>query len=707
MSLTDEPKDTTLPGDDSDLLADEQGNDSEPHPELAEWIMEKVVRWRQLRNNNYGVHWEKYYRIWRGIWSNELKQKLAERSRIITPATQSAVDQTVAEMAEAVFGRGMWFDLSEQAPAPQAPPPPAPGAPPHATPPEQMPTLEDIERERDETIRDNLIEDFNDTRLVNDVVETFYNGGIYGTGIAKRVEETRLDDTKFISWEPVNPNGFVIDTAATTIDEALGVAHETIRPSHEVQEKMESGEYFDTDIGTSAAGFGTTDLMKGGLTDFLEIDPQDGVYITEWHGKVPARMMKGEKKAEPDADLLTDDGKDGAGTDDEDDEKYVEAIVVIGNATHVLKAEINELNDRGFIAYQHHRSPNSFWGIGVVEKAFNSQIGLDGEVRMRQDSLALTTYPTVGVDATRMPRNLNMVVGPGKVYLTNGRPSEIIEAISFGNLNGSSFQQSGDMERYVQVATGANDPAKPVNGNSTATGQSVQSSAFIKRAKLTMQSVDTDFLAPLIRKSLIAYNKLDPKRYPHLPSFSVNSTMSIMAREFEQMQMTNLLAVVPQQSPAFPIILKGIIENYSGPSKDKIIEAIEQSMKPDPQTVQYNQQTQTLTLAKLQAEVKKAEAEAGEVQSRSGLNTSKAKETDVKTKLAPIQLRIQARQTDISAKTATTQHRQVEVDAAKAQIDHHHRTQDRIHSSAHQRMTNVIALKKASQPPAPAGQGTE
>lgn len=701
MSLTNEPIDSA---DDSDLhVADEEGAYA-PHPELAEWIMEKVVRWRQLRNNNYGVHWEKYYRIWRGIWSNELKQKLAERSRIITPATQNAVDQTVAEMAEAVFGRGMWFDLSEQAPPPQAPPPPAPGAPPHAPAQEQQPSAEDIARERDESIRDNLIEDFNNSRLVADVIETFYNGAVYGEGIAKRVIDTTLDGKKFIAWEPVNPNGFVIDSAATTIDEALGVAHETIRPSHEIHEKMESKEYYECDIGTSAGGFGTTDLMKGGLTDFLEIDPQDGVYITEWHGKVPSKFMKGAPSgADPDADLHTATADDA--TDDEDEEKYVEAIVVIGNATHVLKAEINELNDRGFIAYQHHRNPNSFWGIGVAEKAFNSQVGLDGEVRMRQDSMAITTYPTVGVDATRMPRNLNMIVGPGKVYLTNGRPSEIIEPISFGAQNTSSFQQSSDMERYVQMATGANDPAKPVNGNSTATGQSVQSSAFIKRAKLTMQSVDTDFLGPLIRKSLLAYNKIDPARYPHLPNFSVNSTMSIMAREFEQMQMTNLLAVVPQQSPAFPIILKGIIENYSGPSKDKIIEAIEQSMKPDPQQTQYAQQTQTLTLAKLQGEVNKVLAEVDEIKSRGPLNSAKAQDVQMKTKLAPIQMRIQARQTDVSAKTADNQHKQIEVSAAQAQLDHHHRTQDRNHSSAHARMSNLIKLRQATQPPAPAGQG--
>jgi hypothetical protein len=689
MALTDQPQDTTESALAS--LAEKTDTTGKPDPALAAWIMEKVTRWRLSRNNNYSTDWEKYYRIWRGKWDPSLKGKLAERSRIITPATQSAVDQTVAEMAEAVFGRGMWFDLSEEAPPAKPPAPPQPGQPPQAAQPDPA----DVAREQEEMIRDHLIEDFSNSRLVADVIETFYNGATYGTGISKRTVDTRLDGTRYICWLPVAPSGFVIDTAATTIDDALGVAHETIRPLHEVLDKQESGEYFDEDVGTSAAGFGTSDLMKGGLSDFLEIDPQDGVYITEWHGKIPAKFLK-EKAQDKgdDTDLLIDETAEG--DDEVDEDEYVEAVVVIGNATHVLKAEKNELNDRGFIAYQHHRSPNSFWGIGVVEKAFNSQSGLDGEVRARQDALALTTYPIVGVDATRMPRNLNMVVAPGKVYLTNGRPSEVIEPITFGNLNNASFQQSGDMERYVQVATGATDPAKPVNGNSTASGQSQQSAAFIKRAKLTMQSVDVDYLSKLIRKSIIGYNALNPQRYPKMPNFTVNSTMSIMAREFEQMQMTNLLAIIPQQSPAFPIILKGIIENYSGPSKDKIIEAIEQSMKPDPAQVQSQQQMQAAQLAEQQKKVEKLAAEIEEIGSRSGLNNSKSKHTDVQTQLAPFETQIQAAQAGASHKAVDHQGRQIEVSAAQAQIDHHHRTMEHVHK----RVANAILLKKAEQPAA-------
>lgn len=682
--------------DDKDLQ--EETPKTRASDELATWVMGKVNRWRETRDSNYSGDWSKYDRIFRGKWDPSLKNKSAERSKLITPATQSAVDQTVAEMAEAVFGRGDWFDLTEEAPV--APPPNPQASAPGQPPPAQGPSPEQQARDQEELVRNNLLDDFANSRLVSDVVATFYNGAKFGTGISKRQIDTKLDGTQYICWPAVKPNEFVIDTAAKTIDEALGCAFETIRPLHEIKEKQDSGDYYDEEV-SSATGYSSTDLLKGSLNDMLTIDPQDGIYITEYHGKVPTNLLHGksENRDESDeADMLVDD----EGDDADDDESYTEAIVIIANGATLLSAEENTLKDRGFIAYQHHRDPDSFWGIGVVEKAFNSQSGLDGEVRARMDALALLTYPVVGIDATRMPRNLDMSISPGKVYRTNGEPNSIIQPITFGALNTSSFQQSGDMERYVQVATGATDPAKPVNANSTASGQSQQSSAFIKRAKLTMQSVDTDFLSPLIRKSIIAYNALNPQRYPKIPYFTVNSTMSIMAREFEQMQMTNLLAIIPQQSPAFPIILQGIIESYSGPSKDKIIDAIEQSMKPDPAAQQAAQQTQQIQIQTQQAALEKAQAEVMEVKSRAGLNSAKTQTEGVKAKLAPTQSQIQAAQVQVSQKQADSQARQVEVDAAKVQIDHHHRNMDHLHK----KVANAIALQKANQPKPTASKAT-
>ena len=56
---------------------------------------------------------EEYYRLWRGMWDPADSERRSERSRIISPALQQAVESNVAELEEATFGRGKWFDVSD------------------------------------------------------------------------------------------------------------------------------------------------------------------------------------------------------------------------------------------------------------------------------------------------------------------------------------------------------------------------------------------------------------------------------------------------------------------------------------------------------------------------------------------------------------------------------------------------------------------
>src|SRR5262252_3637825 len=81
--------------------------------ELLGWIMPKVKDWRQYRDDNYRVLWDEYYRLWRGIWSPNDKVRSSERSRLISPALQQAVEGAVSEIQEAIFGRDRWFDLMD------------------------------------------------------------------------------------------------------------------------------------------------------------------------------------------------------------------------------------------------------------------------------------------------------------------------------------------------------------------------------------------------------------------------------------------------------------------------------------------------------------------------------------------------------------------------------------------------------------------
>ena len=73
--------------------------------DLTAWIMGKCEDWRDHYDTTYREQHEEYYRLWRGIWASEDKMRESERSRLISPALQQAVESSVAEVEEATFGR--------------------------------------------------------------------------------------------------------------------------------------------------------------------------------------------------------------------------------------------------------------------------------------------------------------------------------------------------------------------------------------------------------------------------------------------------------------------------------------------------------------------------------------------------------------------------------------------------------------------------
>ena len=202
---------------------------------LASWLMYRLDGWRNHREMNYTAKWDEYYRIWRGIWDSSDRTRTAERSRIIAPATQQAVESSVAELEEATFGRGKWFDIQDD--------------------------MLDQDNGEAEYIRNLLQEDLEKTGCKDAISEVFLNGAIYGTGVAKIVVnqvverapteqpvEGSMTGTRGITEyssidvrvEPISPHEFLIDPSANSIDEALGVAHEVIKPRYHVVQGIQS-----------------------------------------------------------------------------------------------------------------------------------------------------------------------------------------------------------------------------------------------------------------------------------------------------------------------------------------------------------------------------------------------------------------------------------------------------------------------------------
>jgi len=566
---------------------------NDPKASLAAWIMDRIEAWEDHRNTNYMEKWDEYYRIWRGVWSYEDKTRDSEKSRLISPATQQAIEATVAELEEAIFGKEQWFDVRDDVG-------------------DQNPV--DIA-----IIRRNLQEDLNLYKVKDGIVEALLNGAIYGTGIAKvnvteettrvpmesPIPNTLTTDTVVnekeiikVKIESLTPKEFVIDPCATTIEEALGVAQIVTKPKYEIVEAVKAGIYEDKPIGNY-------EQMDLGYEDEMGYDNSDDhkVKIIEYWGRVPVKYL--EEKDEGLADEF-----------DYDEDELVEAVVVIANDHCVLKATRNPylMGDRPFVAYQHDRVPNKFWGRGIAEKGYNPQKALDAELRARIDALALTTHPMLGVDATRLPRGVKFEVKAGKTILTNGDPRQTLMPLTFGDISQNTFREAAELERMVQMGTGAMDTANSNFSNprnSTASGMSMLQAASIKRQKRTIMNFQENFLIPLVEKAAFRYMQFDPTRYPASDyKFTAYSSMGIMAKELEMTQMIQLLSMTQPGTPPFAMLLLSIFENSSLSNRDQMQQAIAQMMQPDPQAQQVQQVAQQLELMKLQMEIEEMKASA-------------------------------------------------------------------------------------------------
>jgi hypothetical protein len=576
-----------------------------PDTSLAAWVVGRVKPWEDHRNRGYQRLWGEYWRLWRGKWGEEDRNRKSERSRLIAPALAQAIESTVSEIEEAVFSKDVWFDLLDS-----------------VTAEDQVPAL---------LARDQLLEDLDAVNAKDALMEAILNAAIFGTGIIKISVDVREDsypkrDEKtmqlkaegqervYVCLTSVRPDEFIPDPGGRTIGEMQGCAHRVSRPLSSILEMVADGTYREDAVATLKGHrpTGQNDVDSNDPQSFLTSTDSDTVDVLEYHGKVPANLLSA---ALPSATKTALDSiLEDVGTDSDAESPLVEAIVTIANDNTLLRAMANPfvMTDRSIVAFQFEKVPGRFWGRGVAEKGYNPQKALDAELRARQDALGFISAPMVAVDAGRMPRGFRLEVRPGKVWTTQGPPGEVFQSIKLGDLNAATFNQTQEMERMVQMGTGAFDTATPLRSQSSsgASGASSNSGllgAFVKRAKRSVNNVDRNLLSPVITKVMWRYMQYDPTRYTTGYQFAVKTAMGIVAREVEAMQLTQLLGMLPEQVPGVSLaVAQGIIENSAVSNKAQITQAINAALKPpSPEQQQKQEELQQMEFEKVRGEAQK------------------------------------------------------------------------------------------------------
>ena len=247
---------------------------------IEDWVITKCEDWRDYYESNYEERFEEYYRLWRGQWDPADSQRGSERSRIISPALQQAVESNVAELEEATFGRGKWFDVSDN--------------------------VGDTDKQDVQFLRNKLTEDFENCMVRKAVAECLINSAVFGTGIGEIVIEemkemapatqpimggdlqavgVNITDRVVVKLKPVLPQNFLIDPVATSVEDAMGVAVDEFVSRHQVELLQEQGVYRDVYVGSAAPD---TDLEPD---QDLTIYNDDKVRLTKYYGLVPRELL--------------------------------------------------------------------------------------------------------------------------------------------------------------------------------------------------------------------------------------------------------------------------------------------------------------------------------------------------------------------------------------------------------------------------------
>ena len=563
-----------------------------PQNALVAFVMDRCNDWRNYRDENYMDRWDEYERLWRGLCADEDKTRDSERSRLISPALQQAVDNKQADLEEAVFAKGVFFDISDD--------------------------ISDQDKTDVEKMKSLLSEDFKKDKVRKNIGQIMTLAEIYGTGIGEIIVKQKKSltpatqptaqpglamigvNTNYrvsVDLKPINPRNFLVDPNATTIDDAMGCAIEEYVGRHAVIKGMEDGVYKKVAIGEASLD---TDLEPNQDLTYYQ---SDKVLLLRYYGLVPKKLL--------------DNPDDLSFEDDELYSEMVEALIVIANGEDLLKAEENPfmMQDRPVVAYQADSVPGRFWGRGTAEKAYNMQKAVDAQIRSHVDSLGLTAAPMMAIDASRLPRGQKFEIKPGKNILVNGNPSEILQPFKFGVTDKSNIETAQIFERMMLQATGtldtANLPAQVSGGDAAAAGLAMAVSGIIKKNKRSLVNFQEDFLIPFVQKAAWRYMQFAPDRYPVKDfEFIPTGTLGMVAREFEQAQMMAMMSTLGPNSPIVPLLLQGIVEYSSLPNRESLLQQLQQLTQPNPEQQQAQQQATQLQLADAQATVQEKQARA-------------------------------------------------------------------------------------------------
>lgn len=231
------------------------------------------------------------------------------------------------------------------------------------------------------------------------------------------------------------------------------------------------------------------------------------------------------------------------------DEVQINAWICNG---HILRCVLNPFTPTRipYHAVPYELNPYSLFGIGVAENMEDTQLLMNGFMRMAVDNAALSSNLLIEVDETNLVPGQDLEVYPGKIFRRQaGAPGQAIFGTKFPNVTQECLMMFDKSRQLADESTGMPSYAHGMAGvtgvGRTASGMSMLMGAAAQNIKAVVRNIDDYLLSPL-GKALFAFNmqfNFDEKVAKGDLEVTARGTESLMRNEIRSQRLLQFMQI--------------------------------------------------------------------------------------------------------------------------------------------------------------------
>lgn len=280
------------------------------------------------------------------------------------------------------------------------------------------------------------------------------------------------------------------------------------------------------------------------------------------------------------------------GITDEELEQYADLVPVNIwlSGDEIIKVILNpfEADDKcWYYAVPYEEHPNQMWGKSLPRNMRNSQMIINGSMRMAVDNLKFAGSVMFEVNENNLSAGQNMDIYNGKIFYTNGgAPGQNVYSITTPNVAPSNMQLADKARMYADEETGqpSYSYGQYTTGQTrTASGMSMLMQAATTHQKQVIKNWDQYLLEPM-GEDYYHWNMQFNDDLPEIRGdikVKAKGTQALMQREVQSQRLLSLMQVGTNPALAPFINWEEIIKKFAkatGLEVDEVVNDPEKAM---------------------------------------------------------------------------------------------------------------------------------